>query len=446
MGEAYHDSIPMVVVSSQIPVGLLERRSGYLHELRESTRMSASVTKASYRVERLDELEAVMAAAFATCSSGRPGPVHVELPVDLLRSAADLRGAEEIEGLDAAAAMLNRARRVAVIAGGGALDAAVELKALTERLSAPVVTTAAGKGALDERHPLSLGGRLHLPAVKEFLRRMDAVLIVGSQLSTTDTWQEEPLDLPPAVAAINLDPGDFDRNIRCRAGLRGNADRLLSLLLNDVTARELPEMRREVERVRSRCDGEVAAVIEAGAQFERMYTLLRSLRRALPEDGALFTDMTGPAYAALSEWPAYRPRSFFHPVGFGTLGYALPAAIGAAAERLAGGCCVLTGDGGLQFTLQELAVARDLSLPLPIVVWNDDGYGEIRKSEERRHPGRRIAVDHPAPQLRQLAAAYGMEYCRIEKAEEIEAAAARVLAGAGPALLEVPACEKGGLQ
>jgi thiamine pyrophosphate-dependent acetolactate synthase large subunit-like protein len=171
-------------------------------------------------------------------------------------------------------------------------------------------------------------------------------------------------------------------------------------------------------------------------RLERMRGVLRGIRRALGEEGVLLADMTTIAYAAASEYPAYRPSTFLHPVGFGTLGYALPAALGVlegGAERV----CALAGDGGFQFTMQELGPLCESGKPAAVVIWNDEGYGEIRRTEEERHPGKRIAVDNRNPDFIALAESYGMEAWRVKEPGSLEKRLNAAFEATMPTLLEV---------
>jgi acetolactate synthase-1/2/3 large subunit len=172
-----------------------------------------------------------------------------------------------------------------------------------------------------------------------------------------------------------------------------------------------------------------------------MLNMLKQMRISLPKDGILVTDSTRPAYVAFSEFPSYTPRSFIFPCGYGTLGMALPAAIGAKLAYPGRAVCVLTGDGGFQFTMAELGTACQENLNIPIIVYNDHGFGEIRIFEEARHPGRRIGVDLKNPEFETLAAAYGMSFYRISKNGDLHDALSVALTLPGPSILEIDATE-----
>jgi len=241
---------------------------------------------------------------------------------------------------------------------------------------------------------------------------MDLVIAVGSQLSATDLW-ETHVELGRKLLLINLEEGILQRfpysegSIQADASgvLRGINDHLEEVNMQAV---ERSSMEAEVQGALKRSMSEIGEVtgIPEG-ELSRILHMLKELRSALPTEGVCVTDMTTPAYAALSEWTVEHAGKFLHPVGFGALGYALPAGIGIKAGHPELPVVVLAGDGGFQFTLQELAVATEQRQGLPIIIWNNRGYGEIRKTEELRHPGERIAVDIVPPNFELLSAAYG---------------------------------------
>jgi len=336
-----------------------------------------------------------------------------------------------------AVGLLDSASSPVIIAGGGSWGAGEALSALAEKTGAMVIETCAGKGVVDERNTLCLGARSHFPCVREFLGSSDLILAFGTELSPTDLW-EKPLPKNGILVQVDLDGANFHRNGTADVEIVADADETARAMLtsassnpsrqaaNALRARELKE--------RSRL--ELPEVTGMGADLDSMVALVSALREGIPKEGVLFADMTGPAYVAISEYPAFRPRTFLHPVGFGTLGLALPAAIGASIAMPSRPVCVLAGDGGFQFTLPELAVSVQENLPIPIVIWNDGGFGEIRRNENSRHPGVFIAVDNTPPDFELLASAYGTGYARPENAGALAIAVRNALSASGPTIIE----------
>ncbi|WP_030750745.1 5-guanidino-2-oxopentanoate decarboxylase [Streptomyces sp. NRRL F-5135] len=432
-GQAYSDSVPMLIVSPGMPLGH-EQGSGLLHEVKDQSAAMAAVCARSERVGTLPEMLRVLASMFTDFATGRPRPVHLEVPYDLLARTADItvpaaarvlpRAAEE-SGIRAAAAALSAAGRPALIVGGGARNAAAEVRALAGLLAAPTVTTANGKGVFPEGHPLSLGAGLHIPEVREFLRRADVVLAVGTELAETDTW-DEPLRLDGRLVRVDIDPSQLHRPTAAHP-LAGDAAPTLARLRRALAPRAPGRRRREVTPR--------SAVTAYGRRWR---PLIEAVRAALPEDAALVNDSAQVCYfGALTGFAVEQPGRFLYPTGFGTLGYALPAAIGAAVADPGRPVAVLTGDGGLQFTVNELATAVELGLPLPVVVVNNGGYGMIRQEmTERGCPP--VGVDLHGPDFPALSRAYGGAGVHAAGPAELRAAVAVALTTPGPTVIEIP--------
>ena len=450
MGQAFHDSIPLVVISSQIPSTFLGQRSGFLHELQNSTIMARSVAKESRCIMSTADIERYLFDAFHLAQSGRPGPVHVEIPMDVLQQKVPaFQGVtqqpplafqpEPEDSLSEAVQILKHAGRPVFILGGGASQAGKALTRLAECLGAIILETCAGKGSVDERHPLCLGARLHFPKVRDILKNADVVLVVGTELSPTDFW-EMPFKTDGTIIQVDIDPANFPRNGRADLGISGDASHVANQLLQDLEHHQAPleDVKRTVITIKQDTRRRAAAITGMGTEeYPLMMDILLAIRDMLPEDGILSVDMTGAAYVGLSEFPAYCPRSFLHPVGFGTLGFALPAAIGAKLASPEHVVVVLTGDGGFQFTSPELAVACQEQLAIPIILWNNQGFGEIRRYEERRHPGQRIAVDLQNPDFLKLAEAYNIAGIPVTNASEFRDAFAQALSASQPVIIEI---------
>lgn len=452
MAQALHDSVPLLVISSQIPSSLLEQRSGFLHELRNSTIMARSAAKESRCVMSASDIGRYLLDAHRLALSGRPGPVHVEIPFDILRQPASedsvgngSNGAAILpmvaeDGVTQAARALEQAERPILILGGGSCGVGDTLTELAERTGAMVLETCAGKGALDERHPLCLGVRLHYTEVRDAIKHADVVLALGTNFSPTDLW-EMPFDIAGTLIQVNTDPGEFLRSGCSGVDIVGDAAVVAPLVLERLheCRASAEETARSVATLKQRTQQTTRTVTGMNEQYDLMLEMLTVLRSELPDDALVCFDMTGPAYVALSEFPAYAPRTFLHPVGFGTLGHALPAAIGAKIANPDRTVCALTGDGGFQFTLPELAVACQEQVPLPIILWNNHGFGEIRRYEDARRPGQRIAVDLENPDFLTLAKAYNIPGISVADGAQLRQALHDALSASHPVLIDVNA-------
>ena len=353
----------------------------------------AQITGASIEIADPAELAEAFARAWEIFESARPRPVHIAIPIDVLDLECPTpvrlprRGVKPIAdpvAIDQAAALLARAQTPMLLVGGGAIDAGAEVTALAELIGAPIGMTVNAKGLVGDDHPLSLGTTLTLGAVFDALSMADVVVAVGTELSETDFFYAPELR-PPTFAGqlirIDIDAGQLTRQRPAAVGLHGDAAPTVAALRTAVAAR------------RSAVDGsERAEALRSASTWwtgaEKFMPFLDALAASIPTDGILLADSTQPAYVAHHYWPGRRARGYIAPGGFGTLGPALPMAVGAQLASAGTPVAVLVGDGGFLFTIQELATAADERLPIAVVLWQNHGYAEIRDSMDR------IAVPH----------------------------------------------------
>ncbi|MFI8435330.1 thiamine pyrophosphate-binding protein [Streptomyces sp. NPDC079020] len=403
----------------------------------------------------VEEIGSAVARAFTLLRHERPRPVHIEVPLDLLEAmepAGPVRLAPPMTRPGAgghavrdAARVLRSAERPALVLGGGARQAAAGCLSLAEQLGAPVVTTANGKGIVDETHPLALGVSLHSPSVQRWLTGCDAVLAIGTELAESDLWSAPPA-LSGTLIRIDLDPAQMYAGPPPRHPLTGDARSTVAALL-----KVLAEPSGEDSGAADGAGGDVrppdpaglVAALRAGRDAEtadrdaRWLPYLRAVRDVLAPDAVLTSDSAQCCYyGALPHLPLGPGGRFLHPTGFGTLGYALPAAIGAKTACPQRQVVALSGDGGLQFSVQELATAAQLGLPLPVVVFDNGGYGEIRDGMAARgdHP---VAVDLPPVDLPALARAYGGRGSHADSPAALARALSLALTTPGPTLITV---------
>ncbi|QSX08245.1 5-guanidino-2-oxopentanoate decarboxylase [Alkalibacter rhizosphaerae] len=445
MGQAYLDAVPMVVISSQLPTTIMNQSTGFLHELKNSTIMASSVAKESRTVPSVELIENYVVEAYKLAVTGRPGPVHIEIPLDLLAEKVQVNKELKIQftetttlhegSIDQAAEIINQADRVSVIAGGGAVDASKEVEELIEKLSAATVQTCAGKGVVSDKSKWNLGARLPFENIRQFIENSDVVIALGTQLSPTDLW-ENSLKFQGTLIQIDVDSDAFYRNAPADLGIKGDCTSVLQKMLpllkekNTTIPEELDQLK--IDAVKS-----APQVIGNEVTFDMAIDVLDVFREVLKDDEALVADMTTAAYIALSEYQTYQPRTFLHPVGFGTLGYSMPAAIGMKAAQPDKNLIALIGDGGFQFTMQELAVACEQELPIPIVIWNNAGYGEIKRNEKSMDFDSFIAVDNRNPDFMKLADAYGIEGQMPVNKKQLKEALLGSFAKKEPTIIEI---------
>jgi acetolactate synthase-1/2/3 large subunit len=416
MGQAFADSIPMLVISAVNARNQLGMQQGRLHELRDQQGLVSGVAAFSHTILDPQQLPGILACAFAVFSSQRPRPVHIEIPLDVITSelseisraawALPSRPGPSREAVLDAAALLHGSSRPLIVAGGGASGAAAEVRAIAERLDAPVFMTINGKGILPPGHPLALAGNLGMAPLREALADADVVLAVGTEFGETEMYPEpQTLGITGALIRIDIDPLQLTTALPSALPIAADS-RLACRAILEILR---PGAKRNGERRASQIRSSVDAALWPQCRTHRK--LLDAIMTALP-DAIIAGDQTEPVYAANQFHQSPLPRSYFNSsTGYGTLGYGLPAAFGAKLGAPDRSAVCLIGDGGLQFSLPELASAVEAGIGCAVVVWNNHSYGEIKAyMKEKEIP--QIGVDIFTPDLMGVAKAMGCEAAR----------------------------------
>ncbi len=443
MGQAYADSIPMLVISSVNYTFELGKGEGRLHELPSQQKLMAGLTAFSHTLRRPHDLPGVLAEAFAVFRSKRPRPVHIEIPLDVIVAEAShisrkalrtpARAKAKAAKIAEAAKLLKQAKRPMVVLGGGAQDARESARVVIERLGAVTLTTVNGKGILPPNHPLSIGSTISLPLVLEEMAKADVVLAVGTELGETDTWLFEGKHprFDGKVIRIDIESDQLSRNASPDIAIHSDADLALTALANALATHK-PDAQGAV---RAQALRELVQSSYTAPQRAHR-TVMSAVQEALP-DAMIVGDSTQPIYSANLFYEAERPRTYFNSTtGYGTLGYALPAAVGAKLAQPNRPSVAVIGDGGLQFTIAELATAVELRLPVVILVWNNKGYFEIKKyMAERNIP--QIGVDIYTPDFIAIARGFGCRALRAESLAHLKDQLRAAQSVDGPTLIEI---------
>ena len=426
MGQAYSDSVPMLVISSVNALGQIGSGEGWLHELQDQRQLVRQVSAFSHTVTRPEELAKVVARAFALFSGARPRPVHIELPLDIITASAEHLPPPARAALPApptapataireAAQILNAAKTPLLLLGGGAADAEPFARALAEKLDAPAVMSVNGRGLLPPDHPLAVPCSPSMRPVMELIEGADAVLAVGCEMGPTDYdfYETGRAKFRGQSIRIDIDPQQLLRGQATDLPIIADASEGLAALLSLAQERR----RDGTTRAAAARDG---VLMGLGNTYRACLHLMDTVRDTLPE-AIIVGDSAQPVYAGCIYFASPRPRSWFcSATGYGTLGYALPAAIGAqlaAPDRPV--VCVI-GDGGLQFSLPELGAAREIEVPVILLLWNNRGYGEI-KSYMISKQIQPIGVDIFTPDFQLLAKGFGCEAVKLGDPAELPA-------------------------
>ncbi len=449
LAQSYSDSVPVLAISSVNKTGSLDLEQGDLHELRAQSKLTEHFTAFSQTILSTDTVPEVIAKAFAIFDASRPRPVHVEIPIDLIDNEVDWSAGSICRvspprpphhQLVQAAELLSAARDPAIILGGGCQNSASEAAALVSALNAPVVTTFAGKGVVSEDHPLSLGANLLHPPVLDFLQQADVVLAVGTHLSETDIWSRGgDIVFDGKLIRIDLDITRIYQNAAPHLGIVGDAQHALGELGKMIASSRQSGTGDRMERaqfVRDLIESTRPYWYEHTASHNKVWEKIRSV---LPDDGIVTADSTQLVYSGNYRYPARRPRTYLtSTTGYGTLGYALPAAIGAKLGKPDCPVVCVIGDGGLMYTIQELATAVEHRLPVVIVLWHNDGYGEIRDNFKKFDiPS--VGVDLEMPDFLTVAEGFGCAAMGVERVEDLPSMLENGFRADRPTLLELRA-------
>lgn len=441
IAQAYHDSIPLLIVSTIVPDAELARRWGALHELPDQRGTMASLTAFSEHVDDAERLPDALARAYRLFSFERPRPVHIELPVDLLSRPAPPISFRRPEGerprpeeavVEEAAARLAAAARPKILIGGGAIDAGPAVRRLAERIGAPVAASLNAKGVVPDDHPLSLGTTLPATATIEALAAADVLLAVGTEFSPVDSYYSEvKLDPRGELIRVDLDAAQLELPFPASTAVHGDAAAALASIdraLGRLGATPRADGVAEAARIR--------AQVRWWPRAQPLLPLVDAIGTALPADAIVACDSTQLAYIGQNAWPGRAPRSWMVPAGLGTLGPALPLAIGGAVGRPGAPAFCVVGDGGLLFTIGEMAAAASLGLPVAMLLWNNDGYEEMRdEMDELGIP--HVGTDAGARDYGTIARGFGWSSSRPRGLDEVAATLGRREPSSGPTLIEL---------
>ncbi|MDW7981840.1 MAG: thiamine pyrophosphate-binding protein [Thermomicrobium sp.] len=441
LATAYACNARVLCVTGQIPSDQIGKGRGLLHEIPHQLEALRSVTKWAARASRPDEIPRLVHRAVELLRSGRPRPVALEIPPDVLQHTAEVEllppahPAElepDPELIEQAAHLLGRAQRPLIFAGGGVLVAEAwnELRTLAELLEAPVVLTMDGKGALDDRHELAQ----NMVAARELTPASDVILVVGTRFLQPASSEWGPRE--QAVIQIDIDPEEVGRNYPATIGIVSDAKRALAALVERVPFynRTRASRRAELRALKER-------VFDVLWEVQPQASFAMALREALPEEGIVVSESTQVGYWTWNAFPVYRPRTFLTSGYQGTLGFGFATALGAKAAHPDRPVLSINGDGGFLYTMPELATMVQHRLDVITVVFNDNAYGNVRRIQKERFGGRFIASELYNPDFILLARSFGIEGTRVHTPEALRDVVADAVRDPRPILIEVPVGE-----
>src|ERR1035437_7480131 len=433
---AYGMNAPVLALIGQIPHAAIGRGHGHLHEIRDQAGIIARLVDHSARIDGPAEASAKVAKAIQSMHQGRPGPAALECAIDVwgmrgkvaaIAAPAPLRAARIDEDKVAAAAkLLGKAKRVLIVAGGGAQDASLEVTQLSDLLQAPVLAYRRGRGVLDGRSPFSVT----LPLGHELWGEADAVLAVGTKLNPMTVWG---LDQEISIVRIDSDPEEPARYRKPKVALIGDAAPILRHLIDALAKHNARRASRRDEMLQRQ-----AKLRDRLNKLAPQLAYLDVIRAELPEDGIYVDEVTQIGFAARLAMPVYKPRTFLSPGYQDNLGWGYATALGAQHARPDVPVLSINGDGGFLYTGNELATAMRHRIPLMAVVFADSAFGNVRRIQEEKFGNRFIASDLANPDFVKYAESFGAAGRRARSPAELGAALKAAIAAREPTLIEVP--------
>ena len=439
MGQAYSDSAPMLVISSCLDETAANK--GQLHQMKDQRAAAETVCDWSEEARTPEAAYALIDRALLEFDTRSRRPKHLQVPIRVLEGDAPAPpsvGNQELAGdirrdelaVSRIVDALKTARKPAFVLGGGATTGASLYPKLAEAAGAAVFTSYAGRGIMPPGHPLFLGASLARPESARVLNSADLVLVVGCELAEVDLWRPN-LGCDAAMIRLDIDPSVLATHQREQDRvILGEAYEIMEAVLDDM-AGHAPATGwdpQDIANMRARWRAEV------DAERPGIVPVCDALRDCLPDGTMIYSDMTQFAYTAKEVWDMDRPGHWHHPTGFGTLGYATPAAIGGAVARKGKPTMAIIGDYGFHYTMQELGVAVELGLPLPIILWDNGKLGEIEASMVRAQIAPNAVVARN-PDFCKLAEAFGAYATAPQTLPEMQTSVRAAFDADGPTLV-----------
>lgn len=424
IAEALVDSTPMFGIVTCAP---LSGKNFQMHEL-DQTQLAKPVVKSSFTAQRVSELPTAFKTLFHQTITGEPGPCILQIPANLYWDRLDHREREEDkssenafspeEQIAQAVQRVQSARRVGLIAGMGAVSAALQLRELAEWLNAPVFTTGSGRGVIDEAHPLSLmfgWGDESLGAANRVLSTCDLILAIGVKFSQTGT-HDFRLNINMPLIHVDASAKSLDANYKAEISLHIDAGEFFARVLEQKRTfgpRRDDELISLIHTEREKCVAQLkddtSARLSIGDASFSPAEFFGKLRDALPPDAILVTDAGFNERLTLNHWRVSAPRTLINPSDYEAMGFAVPVAIGAAIAHPERQVVAITGDGGLVMSGLELMTAVREKVKLTVIVLNNEGFGVIKQIQEATF-GKSVAVEVGAPDFHLLAQSIRMNF------------------------------------
>ena len=442
LGQCYADSLPLLLISAEPKSESLGKGQGVLHEITEQKKVTEPLTAFSETVKTPNDVPILLERAFTIFRSKRPRPVHISIPIDIQAQPVNFNW-EPMQtppcskvseyGLLKAISLINESQKIVCILGGGSCDAGEEVRQLVDNLGPVVITTTAGKGVIDDNHPLVISGGTVRAEAREYLSKADLILAVGTEMAETDNYVGK-YTINGKIIRVDIDNKKINDNYQATVGLVGDAketiQKLNAKLNNSVSIEQLESAKNDVIDIKRQVD---ANLTKSEKRHKKFLTILRTIA---PSETIFSTDACQLSYTGVFDFNIPEARKWLHPVGFCALGNALPNAIGAKMALPMMPVSVLVGDGGFMFSMPELLTAKEQNLSLPVIIWENGGYKQIR-DDMRKMNIDQVGVKGLNPDFIELAKSCHCQAVYANSAELFIKTFKKALSTIGPTIILV---------
>ncbi|MCU6665459.1 MAG: acetolactate synthase large subunit [Silvania sp.] len=444
IADARLDSIPLVCITGQVPASMIGTDA--FQEV-DTYGISIPITKHNYLVRDISELPQVISDAFRIAQSGRPGPVWIDIPkdvqtaeieIDVLPDPGTRAPSPEFsaDSVREAAAMINAAERPVLYLGGGVIDAPQAVRTLAEKASLPTTMTLMALGMLPKAHPLSLGmlGMHGARSTNFILQEADLLIVLGARFDDRAIGKTEQFCPNAKIIHVDIDRAELGKIKQPHVAIQGDVNEVLAQLLPQIEATPRSAWHQQVSGLQQEFPG---AIPTAGDPLSH-YGLINAVAACVDDSAIITTDVGQHQMWTAQAYPLNRPRQWLTSGGLGTMGFGLPAAVGAALANPDRKVICFSGDGSLMMNIQEMATAAENQLDVKIILMNNEALGLVHQQQSLFYKQGVFAATYPGTiNFMQIAAGFGLHTCDLNAQEDAHAALQAAISRPGPALIHV---------
>ncbi|MEX0565039.1 acetolactate synthase large subunit [Raoultella ornithinolytica] len=444
IADARLDSIPLVCITGQVPASMIGTDA--FQEV-DTYGISIPITKHNYLVRDIAELPQVISDAFRIAQSGRPGPVWIDIPKDVQTATIELdvlpepgvrAAAPEFDGASVreAAAMINAAKRPVLYLGGGVINAPEQVRQLAEKANLPTTMTLMALGMLPKAHPLSLGmlGMHGARSTNFTLQEADLLIVLGARFDDRAIGKTEQFCPNAQIIHVDIDRSELGKIKQPHVAIQGDVAEVLAQLIPQVEAQPRSEWRQLVADLQR----EFPCTIPQQQDPLSHYGLINAVAACVDDEAIITTDVGQHQMWTAQAYPLNRPRQWLTSGGLGTMGFGLPAAVGAALANPQRKVICFSGDGSLMMNIQEMATAAENQLDVKIILMNNEALGLVHQQQSLFYPQGVFAATYPGMiNFMQIAAGFGLQTCDLNHEADPQAALQAIIDRPGPALIHV---------